>query len=165
MGESLHDDAVLLSFFAKAAELIGSCVSSGDVEIEANSFESHGNVFGNTEGAAKIEVAFGGYFYTFGGNAHGASDHLAGDLSAGSESAEEEIAGTSARAGSADTGVSFGLVNGASDIDRAGDGRAGLGTFGTDGDARRLGISAILILEGSLKGAKIHTNLHFHRFR
>jgi hypothetical protein len=28
-----------------------------------------------------------------------------------------------------------------------------------------LGISAILILEGSLKGAKIHTNLHFHRFR
>jgi len=89
MRERLHDHAVLLGFFPQAAKLIGSGVSSGDVEIEADGFESHGNIFGDAKGAAKIEVAFGGDFDPLGGNAHSAGYHLAGDLSAGGESAEE----------------------------------------------------------------------------
>jgi len=85
----LHDHAVLLGFFAEAAKLIGRGVSSGDVEIEADSFETYGDVFGDAESAAEVEVAFGGDFDALRWNAHGAGDHLAGDLSAGDESAEE----------------------------------------------------------------------------
>jgi len=116
-GEGLHDDAVLLGFFPEGAKLIGSGVGGADVEVEADGLEADGDVFGNAEGAAKIEIAFGGDFDALGGDAHSSGDHLAGDLGAGSEGAEEEITGASGGACPADSLMGFGLIDCAADVD------------------------------------------------
>ena len=44
MLEGLHHDAELFGFFLQGVELVGGCVWSGDVEIQADAFKAYRNV-------------------------------------------------------------------------------------------------------------------------
>jgi len=45
--EGLHYDAELFGFFLQGAELVRSCVGGGDVEIQADVFETYRDVLRN----------------------------------------------------------------------------------------------------------------------
>lgn len=156
MRQGLQNDAILDGFFLKAAELFGRGGGRADIEMKADLFEADGNLPGNAEGAAKVEIAFDGDVDALGGNLHGGGDHLAGDLRAGGKSAEQHVPGTGGGAGSADSGVGLGVVNGLSDGDGAGDGSARLAALGGERDTRRRGIVAVLVLERFLKRFDVH---------
>jgi hypothetical protein len=91
-----------------------------------------------------------------GGNAHGGGYHLTGDLSARGESAEQKIAGTGAGSCASHSFVSFGLIDGAADVDGAGDRSVGLTAFRAESDSRRGGVGAVLVFQRLLERSKVH---------
>jgi hypothetical protein len=155
----LHYDAILLGFLLQGTELLGSGSASGDVKVKANIFKTYPSALGDTEGAAKIEIAFHGDFDTLGRNAHRCSDHLASNLCAGGKRTKQEIAGTRGSSGTTDSGVSLRVVDGSTDIYRAGDGGIGLAALGAKSDSGGTGIEAVLVFEGFLQRANVHGNL------
>ena len=158
--KGLHDHAVLFGFFAERAELIGRCGGGDHVEAKLDVLEADGDVTREAESTAKIETTRDRDFDTFGGDAHGCGNHLASDLRASGKSAEEKITGTRAGACAADSGVRLGFVDGAANVDGAGDGRAcGLSAFRGESDFGRGWFSAISVFERFLDGLKIHGGL------
>jgi hypothetical protein len=80
-------------------------------------------------------------------------------LRARCQCAKQQIAGTRASACASDTLVGFRLVNGASEIHRAGYRNIRLSALCAEGDARGAWVTAVLILQRFLQRSKIHGNL------
>jgi hypothetical protein len=102
--------------------------------METNFLKTDGQTFSYAKRAAKIQVSFDSHFNTFGGYAHSCSDHLAGDLRTSRQGPKQKVTRTGASAGTSDSLVCLRIVNGAPDIDRAGNWNVGLAAFRSQSD-------------------------------
>jgi hypothetical protein len=124
-----------------------------------NALKSDGHVFGYTKRAPEIQVSLDGDLNAFGWYTHRRRHHLTGDLGASCQSPEQEIAGTGAGTGASDSLVGLGLVDGASEIDRACHRNIRLPAFRPQGDARGIWVIAVLLFQRLLKRSNIHCDL------
>src|SRR5438132_11982563 len=127
--------------------------------MKTNALKSHAHVLCYAKRASKIQVPFHRHLNTFGWYAHRRSDHLAGDLRAGRQSPKQKISGTGAATFASDSLVGLGLVDGASNIDRACNRNLRLPAFRPESDLRSIWVVAVLLFERLLQRSKIHGNL------
>lgn len=85
--------------------------------MQANVLKADGHVLCYSKCASKIQVSFDCDLNAFGWYAHGRGHHLTGDLRASCQSPKQKVTGTRAGTGASNTFVSFGVVDGAPDVD------------------------------------------------
>ena len=153
--QSLHHHAILFGFFPQSTQLFRSCRRRNDIKAKLNAFKADGHVLRNAKGAPKIQISLHRDLNAFGWYAHSRSHHLTGDLRASRQSPKQEVTGTGAAAGAPDTLVCFGLIDGASDINRACDRGIRLPAFRPDSDSRRARVTAVLLFQRLLKRSKV----------
>jgi hypothetical protein len=157
--QSLHNDTIPFRLFLQTAQLLWRCLRRINVESEPDLVEANRDIRCNTERASKIQISFDGHLDTFRPYSHGCGHHLASKLCAGRQSAEQQIAGTSGGTRSSYPGVSFGIIDGAPDRNRAGNRGLGLSTLSFKSDPRGGGIIPVLFLQRFLNRLKIHGGL------
>ncbi len=153
LAESLVDDAVALGEADEGGELIGRGVGI-EIEGEADIAEADGGVFGDAEGAAEIEVAFGADGAAAEFDAERSGDGGERDARAGGEGFEQHVAGAGEGAGAAGGGMEAGFDECFAGLDAARDAFADA-AGGSKRDDGGLGIGAVAVFERGLGSAEV----------
>ena len=130
MQQSLHDDTILLCLSLQCGQLFRARFRCAYIEKNTDTLEPDRRFLGDAQCALQIKITLNRNFDAFCFDPHRRRYHLTRDLGAGCQSAQQQISRASARACSADSLVSLGVVNGTSQVDRAGDWGAGFGAAG-----------------------------------
>ena len=118
-----------------------------------------GTSFDMPESPSEVQVSLHCDLNSFGWYSHGRRHHLAGDLRTRRQSPKQKITGTGTGTSASDSLVGLGLVDGASDIDRACHRNIRLPAFCPKRDVRGIGVTAVLLFQRLLKRSKIHSTL------
>src|SRR6202163_869437 len=89
--QSLIDDAIALSQANKRTQLIFRCVGL-QVEVKADALESTRRILGDTQSAAKIEIAFGSNHAALNNDAYRRRDGVERHTGAGNKRLKQHIA-------------------------------------------------------------------------
>src|SRR6267378_64642 len=127
--------------------------------MKMNALKADGHVFRYAKGTSEIQVSLDCDLNAFGWYAHRRCHHLTGDLRASRQSSKQKVAGTGADTGASDSLVGLGLVDGASEIDRACHRNIRLPALRPQSDMRGIWVIAVLLFQRLLKQSKIHGNL------
>jgi hypothetical protein len=126
MQQSLHDDTILLCLSLQCSQLFRACSRCAYIEKNTDTLKPDRRFLGDAQCPLQIKVTFNSNLDAFCFDPHRRRHHLTRDLGAGCQSAQQQISRASASACSTDSLVSLGIVNGTSQVDRAGDWGASL---------------------------------------
>src|SRR5262249_60586632 len=102
-------------------QLVWCCVLGGHIKTKPDTLKSDRDFLGNPERAPQVQVTFHADLDPLGLNAHRRCDHLASNLGTGSKCAQQQIARTRRCSVTAYTDMRLRVIDGPSDVDRAGD--------------------------------------------
>jgi hypothetical protein len=109
--------------------LFRGCLWSNNIKVKSHALKADRHLFCDAKRSSKVQVSLRDDFNALGWDAHRCSDHLASYLRASRQSPKQKVTGTGACTGASDSLVGLSIVDGASDIDRAGDRTIRLSAF------------------------------------